>query len=177
MIVHDTAALAASIGYRNWFDPRLWYLTRCRLSQEAMKSLAVSAACLLRAWKGQTRKCVILDLDNTLWGGIVGEDGVEGIVLGEEGMGLAFAEFQDELLNLTSKGIVLAICSKNNEADSLAVLRQHPGMRLKEHHFAAMRINWQDKARNIRELASELNLGLDSLIFIDDNPARELGSL
>jgi FkbH-like protein len=172
VLVHDTAALAAHIGYRNWFDARLWYLARCRLSREAMKSLAQSTVSLLRAWKGQTRKCVVLDLDNTLWGGIVGEDGLEGIALGEEGIGLAFAEFQDELLNLTRKGILLAICSKNNEEDALAVIRRHPSMRLKEDDFAARRVNWQDKAANMRDLAAELNLGLDSFIFIDDNPAE-----
>jgi FkbH-like protein len=172
VLVHDTAALAANMGYRNWFDARLWYLARCRLSAEAMKTLAQSTISLLRAWQGRTRKCVVLDLDNTLWGGVVGEDGMEGIVLGEEGIGLAFTEFQDELLNLTRKGIVLAICSKNNEEDAVAVLRRHPSMRLKEAHFAARRINWRDKAANIRELASELNLGLDSFVFIDDNPAE-----
>lgn len=172
VLVHDTAALAADLGYRNWFDARLWYLTRCRLSREAMKALAQSTVSLLRAAQGQTRKCVVLDLDNTLWGGVVGEDGLEGIALGEEGIGLAFAEFQDELLNLTRKGILLAICSKNNEEDALAVLRRHPSMRLKEGHFAAWRINWQDKAANLRELAAELNLGLDGFVFIDDNPAE-----
>jgi FkbH-like protein len=172
VLVHDTAALAAHIGYRSWLDARLWYLARCRLSREAMKALAQSTVSLLRAWKGQTRKCVVLDLDNTLWGGIVGEDGLEGIALGEEGIGLAFAEFQDELLNLTRKGILLAICSKNNEDDALAVLRRHPSMRLKEEHFAAFRINWHHKAANLRDLAAELNLGLDSFIFIDDNPGE-----
>lgn len=172
ILVHDTAALAADLGYSRWFDPRLWYLTRCRLSREAMKVLAQSTVALLRGWKGQIRKVVALDLDNTLWGGIIGEDGLEGISLGEEGLGLAFAEFQDELLNLMRKGILLALCSKNNEEDALAVMRRHPSMRLKEDHFAARRVNWQDKAANLRELAQELNLGLDSFIFIDDNPAE-----
>ncbi len=172
MLVHDTAALAAQAGFRNWFDARLWYLARCRLSREAMKALAQSTVSLLRGWMGLTRKCVVLDLDNTLWGGVIGEDGIEGIALGEEGIGLAFAEFQDELLNLTRKGIVLAICSKNNEEDALAVFRRHPSMRLKEAHFAAWRINWRDKAANIRDLAAELNLGLESFVFIDDNPAE-----
>jgi FkbH-like protein len=110
--------------------------------------------------------------DNTLWGGVIGEDGIEQITLGEEGLGLAYAEFQEELLNLTRKGILLAICSKNNEEDALAVFRQHPSMRLKEDHFAARRINWRDKAANLRELAEELNLGLDSFVFLDDNPAE-----
>ena len=172
VLVHDAAAVAAHVGYRNWFDARLWYLARCRLSAEAMKAMARSTVSLLRAWKGQSRKCVIVDLDNTLWGGIIGEDGMDGIVLGEEGLGLAFGEFQDELLNLALKGTLLAICSKNNEPEALAVLRGHPSMRLKESHFAARRINWQDKVTNIRELAVEMNLGLDSMVFIDDNPAE-----
>ena len=172
VLVLDAAALMTSLGYQNWFDPRLWYLTRCRLSGQAMKALAQSTVSLLRAWKGQTRKCVVLDLDNTLWGGVIGEDGMEGIALGEERIGLAFAEFQDELLNLSRKGILLVICSKNNEEDALAVFRQHPSMRLKETHFAARRINWQDKAANLRELAAELDLGLDSFVLIDDSPSE-----
>jgi FkbH-like protein len=176
VLVHDEASLVLRLGYGAWFDARLWYLARCRLSRTAMRALADSNAALLRAWRGQTCKCVVLDLDNTLWGGIIGEDSVEGVVLGEEGPGMAFAEFQEELLNLTRKGILLAICSKNNEEDALLMFRQHPSMRLKEEHFAARRINWQDKVQNLRELAEQLNLGLDSLIFIDDNPA-ERGSV
>ena len=115
---------AANVGHRNWFDARLWYLTRCRLSREAMRALAQSTVSLLRGWKGQTRKCIVLDLDNTLWGGLAGEDGLQGIALGEEGIGLAFAEFQEELLNLTRKGILLAVCSKNNEDDALAKIER-----------------------------------------------------
>ena len=172
VLVHDVASLAAELGYRQWFDPRLWHLARCRLSNAALKKLAVSLAALLRAWKGQTRKCVVLDLDNTLWGGVVGEDGLEGIALAEEGAGLAFTEFQEELARLARKGVLLALCSKNNEEDALQVLRRHPSMRLREESFAARRINWQDKAQNLRELAAELNIGLDSFVFIDDNPAE-----
>jgi FkbH-like protein len=172
VLVHDVASLAAFVGYRQWFDSRLWHLARCRLSGEAVKTLARSAGSLLRAWKGQTRKCLVLDLDNTLWGGIVGEDGLDGIALGGEGVGLAFAEFQEELANLTRKGVLLAICSKNNESDALDVLRRHPSARLREDAFAAWRINWRDKASNIRELAAELNIGLESLVFIDDSAAE-----
>jgi FkbH-like protein len=172
VLVDDVASLVQEMGYRQWFDPRLWHLARCRLSNTAMKRLARNLAALVRAWKGQTRKCIVLDLDNTLWGGIIGEDGMEGIALAEEGPGLAFTEFQEELAHLLRKGVLLAICSKNNEGDALEVLRRHPSMRLREDSFAAHRINWQDKAQNIRELAAELNLGLDSFVFIDDNPAE-----
>jgi FkbH-like protein len=107
-----------------------------------------------------------------LWGGLAGEDGLEGVKLGEQGAGLAFAEFQGELLNLYRKGFLLALCSKNNPQDALAIIRDHPSMRLREEHFAAMQINWEDKATNIRAIAEELNIGLDSLIFLDDNPAE-----
>ncbi len=172
VLVNDVAALVNELGYRQWFDPRLWHLARCRLSNPAMKRLARNLSALVRAWKGQTRKCLVLDLDNTLWGGVVGEDGLAGIALAEEGPGLAFAEFQEELARLARKGVLLAICSKNNEADALEVLRRHPSMRLREDSFAARRINWQDKARNLRELAAELNIGLDSFVMIDDNPAE-----
>src|SRR5208283_3889411 len=175
VLVHDVASLVMFAGYQRWVDPRLWHLARCRLSGEATKILARSLGALLRAWKGQTRKCLVVDLDNTLWGGVVGEDGIDGIELGEEGIGLAFAEFQEELAKLVRKGVLLAICSKNNEADALDVLRRHPSVRLREEAFAAWRINWRDKATNLRELAAELNIGLDSFVFIDDNAAeREL---
>jgi FkbH-like protein len=172
ILVNDVASLAFKMGYENWFDPRLWYLARCRLSGEAMKALARQTGSLLRGWKGLSRKCLVLDLDNTLWGGFVGEDGIAGIVLGEEGLGMAFVEFQQELLSLSRKGVLLAICSKNNEEDVLEVLRQHPSMLLRDGAFAAKRINWRDKATNLHELAEELNIGLDTLVFIDDNPVE-----
>ncbi|MFL6451859.1 MAG: HAD-IIIC family phosphatase [Bryobacteraceae bacterium] len=175
VLCHDVASLAAQIGYSRWYDPRLWYLARTRISSDGTKHVARSLAALVRAWKGETKKCVVLDLDNTLWGGIVGEDGIDGIVLGSEGQGLAYAEFQQELANLERKGVLLAICSKNNEDDAMEVLRSHPSMRLREGHFAAIRINWEDKATNLQALAHAMNLGLDSLVFIDDNPfEREL---
>ncbi len=172
VLVNDVASLAFQIGYGDWYDPRLWHLARCRLSGKAIKALAAQTGSLLRGWKGQTRKCLVLDLDNTLWGGVIGEDGIAGIALGEDGPGMAFMEFQQELLNLSRKGALLAICSKNNEEDALEVLRQHPSMRLREDAFAATRINWRDKATNLRELAEELNIGLDTFVFIDDNAAE-----
>ena len=172
VIVVDAAAVMAWVGYRQWRDARLWYLARSRWSRAAMRALAGRYAAALAAWCGQTRKCIVLDLDHTLWGGIVGEDGMAGLQLGEEGMGLAFVEFQQELLNLSRKGILLAICSKNNPDDALAVIRSHSSMRLREEHFASIRINWEDKAANLCSIAEELDLGLDSLVFIDDTPAE-----
>jgi len=172
VVVADVASLAASIGFANWHDFRLWYLARSRWSHEALTALAEQYTATLCARMGLMHKCLVLDLDNTLWGGVVGEDGLEGLRLGEEGMGRAFVEFQIELLNLYRKGILLAVCSKNNPEDALAVIRRHPAMRLREEHFAALRINWEDKAANLRALAEELNIGLDSLVFIDDSPVE-----
>lgn len=122
-----------------------------------------------------SKKCIVLDLDNTLWGGIVGEDGFDGIKLGPQPPGNAFLEFQKTLKALTHRGIILAINSKNNFEDAIKVIREHPHMILRESDFACMRINWQDKASNMAEISKELNLGTESFVFIDDDPVnREL---
>jgi len=115
------------------------------------------------------RKCIVLDLDNTLWGGIVGEDGINGIQLDINPPGSGFIAFQQAILDLHNRGVILAINSKNNFNDAIKVIREHPNMVLKENNFAAMRINWQDKAQNMRELAKELNIGTDSFVFLDDD--------
>lgn len=121
------------------------------------------------------KKCLVLDLDNTLWGGILGEEGMEGIKIGGDYPGKAFAYWQKALLSLKKSGVMLAVCSKNNEADVLEAWESHPSMILRKEHFVAWRINWQDKATNIKELSEELNIGLDSMVFVDDNPTeREL---
>jgi len=119
-----------------------------------------------------TKKCIVLDLDNTLWGGIVGEDGLNGIQLSLKAPGNSFVAFQQALLDHYDRGVLLAINSRNNPDDALQVLRTHPNMILKEPHFAASRINWNDKAQNIKELAEELNIGLDSMVFLDDDPTN-----
>ncbi len=120
-------------------------------------------------------KCLVLDLDNTLWGGVLGEDGVDGIQLGGDYPGKAYSYWQRALKQLAADGVILAVCSKNNEADVQEAWEKNPAMVLKREHFSALRINWQDKATNMRELAQELNIGLDSMVFLDDNPAeREL---
>ncbi len=115
------------------------------------------------------KKCLVLDLDNTLWGGIVGEDGMENIQLSLSSPGNSFIAFQQAILDLYNKGIILAINSRNNPADAWNVIKNHPNMILKEKHFAANRINWKDKAENILEIAKELNIGLDSIVFLDDD--------
>jgi FkbH-like protein len=121
------------------------------------------------------KKCLVLDLDNTLWGGVLGEDGVDGIRLGGDYPGKAYSYWQRSLLQLSRNGVILAICSKNNESDVQEAWDKNPHMVLRREHFSALRINWQDKATNMNELADELNIGLDSMVFIDDNPSeREL---
>lgn len=117
-----------------------------------------------------TKKCIVLDLDNTLWGGVVGEDGPQGIALGISPPGSYFLAFQQALLDLWNKGIILAINSANNFDDAMEVLETNPNMLLKPSHFAAMRINWTDKVENMRSLAQELNIGPDSMVFFDDTP-------
>ena len=121
------------------------------------------------------KKCLVLDLDNTLWGGVLGEDGIDGIKIGGDYPGKAFLYFQEALAELSRQGIILTVCSKNNEQDVLDAWEKNPFIVLKSNYISAYRINWQNKADNIQELAAELNIGLDSMVFVDDNPTeREL---
>jgi FkbH-like protein len=119
-----------------------------------------------------TKKCVVVDLDNTLWGGVVGEDGFENLALSLKSPGNSFIAFQQALLDLYDRGVLLAVNSRNNPEDALKVIREHPNMILKEKHFAALRMNWNDKSENMRDLAHELNIGLDSMVFLDDDPTN-----
>jgi HAD superfamily phosphatase (TIGR01681 family) len=153
-------------------DDRLWYLGRMRFNPAGTAVFADVCARYVAASRGMSRKVVAVDLDDTLWGGIVGEVGIEGLQIGEDGLGLAFQDFQRELLKLRATGVLLVACSKNNRADAIEVFERHAGMVLRLEHFAAERINWQDKATNVRELAAELDLGVDSFVFLDDNPAE-----
>src|SRR3989338_274077 len=121
---------------------------------------------------GLTKKCIVLDLDNTLWGGIVGEDGFEGIKIGQNVAGKPYTEFQRLLLSLNQRGIILAINSSNNFDDAMKVINEHPNMILKEENFACLKINWNNKVTNMEEIAAELNIGLDSMVFIDDDPVN-----
>jgi len=154
---------------------KLRHLAALRLPPAAMPELARTYARHLAPIKGLTRKCVVLDLDNTLWGGVIGEDGMHGIRLGHTSPGAEFVEFQRFLASLPARGILLAVCSKNNPDDALEAIRTHKSMVLQEAMFSAVRINWQPKPENLASIAKELNIGVDSLIFVDDNPdEREL---
>lgn len=154
-------------------NPKLWLMSKTPFSNDVLKAAARDLKAAVRALGGAQRKLIIVDLDDTLWGGIVGEVGWEGVTLGgHDPIGEAFVEFQRALKSLTRRGIMLAIASKNEEATGLEAIRRHPEMVLREDDFVAWRINWNDKAQNIIDIVGELNLGLHSTVFLDDNPAE-----
>lgn len=175
IFLYDFNGFIQKFGEENIFDYRQYFLGDIKIALNVIPSLAEEFLGYIIPVKGINRKCIVLDLDNILWGGVVGEDGFDGIKLGPNSPGNAFLEFQRRLLALNQRGIILAINSRNNIEDALEVIRNHPHMVLKEENFASMRINWNDKISNIKEIALELNIGLDSLVFIDDDPVnREL---
>jgi FkbH-like protein len=151
------------------FDSRLYYLAKMRFGRDATEAIARHYRRLLLAYLGRQKKCIALDLDNTLWGGIVGEDGPDGLILSDDGPGKAYQDFQRIILGYQQTGTLLAVCSRNDAELALSVIRDHPAMVLRPHHFAAMRVNWRDKATNIQEIANELNIGIDSIVFLDDS--------
>ncbi len=155
------------------FNPKMWYMAKVAFDNEVFQYAACDIRNFFQTISGQYRKLVIVDLDDTLWGGILGEDGPENLRLGgHDHIGEAFVDFQAALKALTNKGILLGIVSKNDDALARAAINRHPEMVLKEKDFAGWRINWQDKAQNIIDLVSELNLGLQSVVFIDDSPTE-----
>lgn len=162
-------SLRNRIGVAGFYDARLWHTARNPLSRAGWGELAVELAKGFRAVSGRGRKALILDCDQVLWGGIVGEDGVEGIRIGGEYPGNAYRAFQALLLNLKQAGILLGLCSKNNETDVREVFRKRPEMLLGWDDFAATRVNWQDKAANLMSLAEELGVALDAMTFADDS--------
>jgi len=157
------------LGDSGFYDRRYWHIGRAPYSRQALREIAQESFKIIRSLKGRSKKCLVLDCDNVLWGGIVGEDGLGGIKLGKDYPGSPFYEFQQEVLNLYNRGIIIALCSRNNEEEVWEVFRKHPHMLLREEHIAAARINWEDKATNIRQLAGDLNIGLDSMVFADDS--------
>jgi len=166
----DYDGLVARHGSLRWHDERKWLMARLPFAADHLLHMAREWMRFLVPLSGRTAKCVVVDLDNTLWGGVIGEDGMTGIKVGPEYPGAAYQALQRVLLDLSRRGILLAICSKNNLDDAMDALEKHPGMLLRPTNFAALRINWTDKAQNLREITQELNLGLDSLAFLDDNP-------
>jgi FkbH-like protein len=169
----DVDQLSASFGRERWEDARLWHLAKQHPAPAALPALAAAQIALVRAGLGLTRKVLALDLDNTLWGGVIGEDGLEGIQLGPpDARGEAHQALQQYCLELKQRGVLLAVCSKNNEDDARLPFAEHEASILKLEDFAAFVANWQDKAENLRVIAHTLNVGLDSFVFLDDNPVE-----
>lgn len=162
---------AARDGISAWHSEIFWHQAKQDVVPTAAPLYGDLVGRLLAAAVGRSAKCAVLDLDNTLWGGVVGDDGLDGLVLGQgSAEGEAFLAFQQYLKALSARGVILAVCSKNDEANALAVFERHPEMLLRRSDIACFIANWQDKAANIRQIAQELNIGLDSIVFIDDNP-------
>ena len=155
----------------NW---KFYLISQTQLSTKLAKDFLEWFSNVERELELKRKKCLVLDLDNTLWGGILGEDGIEGVKIGGDYPGKAFFYWQQGLLELSKTGVILTICSKNNEQDVEELWKRNPFMILRKEHFSAWRINWNDKATNIQELAKELNIGLDSMVFLDDNPAERM---
>lgn len=170
--VLDYDSLVARHGRESWHDERKWLTARMPIASDSLISYAREYLRFLLPITGKVCKALAVDLDNTLWGGVIGEDGMEGIKIGAEYPGAAFLALQRAILDLYRRGIILAVASKNNLDDAMEALASHPEMLLRPEHFACLRINWTDKAHNLREIAKELNIGLDAVAFLDDNPAE-----
>lgn len=172
VVIFDLDHIASTVGRARWTEWRYWYHSKHPFSFESHGSVAFRAARLISSIRGHARKCLVLDLDNTLWGGVIGDDGLAGIKLGEGAAGEAFVDFQRYVLALKERGIVLAVCSKNDEAIAKEPFERHPDMQLRLSDIAVFRANWDNKLDNIREIARILNIGLDAMVFVDDNPVE-----
>jgi FkbH-like protein len=173
VLILDIARASERDGIDAWFDAGRWMQAKMEIAPQAAPLYGDLAVRIIAAQRGLSKKCLVLDLDNTLWGGVIGDDGLEGIVLGEgSASGEAHLALQRYVLQLKARGVILAVCSKNDPAIAEAVFRDHPEMVLKRPDIAAFMANWNDKAENLKAIAAQLNIGLDSLVFLDDNPVE-----
>jgi FkbH-like protein len=175
-VLFDVAGLAETVGLANWFSPSEWNLAKLPFAQSYLPLYADHVCRTIAALRGKSRRCLVLDLDNTLWGGVIGDDGLKGIQIAQgDAAGEAYLALQRYCLALRERGVVLAVSSKNEDDTARLPFREHPEMLLREEHFAVFQANWSDKATNIKSISEELALGLESLVFVDDNPfEREL---
>jgi FkbH-like protein len=172
-VLLDVASLAETVGLANWHDAQLWNMGKLPFASDLIPLYADHAARVLAAMRGKSRRALILDLDNTLWGGVIGDDGLEGIRIAQgDAIGEAHLAVQRMALELRQRGIVLAVSSKNTDEVARAPFLHHPEMLLKLDHLAVFQANWNDKATNIQAIAEELSLGLDAMVFLDDNPVE-----
>lgn len=175
VLLLDIARASARDGLHAWFDVGYWLSAKMEIAPQAAPRYGAMLARLVAAQRGRSKKCLVLDLDNTLWGGVLGDDGVEGLVLGEGSpAGEAHLALQRYAKRLGQCGVILAVCSKNDPVLAEAAFREHPEMILRMEDIAAFIVNWDDKAANLRRIAAQLNIGLDSMVFVDDNPAERL---
>ena len=170
-VLLDVAGLAETVGLANWHCPSEWNLAKLPFAQYLVPLYAEHVCRLLAALCGKSRRCLVLDLDNTLWGGVIGDDGLKGIRIAQgDPVGEAYLDFQRYVLTLRDRGVVLAVSSKNEDLTARSPFRQHAEMVIREEHIAVFQANWNDKATNIQAIAEELALGLESFVFADDNP-------
>jgi len=173
VFLHDVEALAANNGVRHWTDERMWFQAKQPMSFESMVPYVQSLARHIASMFRESAKCLVLDLDNTMWGGVVGDDGVAGLALGPgDPVGEAFSAFQDYVAQLKARGVILAVCSKNEDANARAPFTELSTMSLTLEDLASFKANWDPKPDNIQAIAKELNIGLDAMVFVDDNPAE-----
>jgi FkbH-like protein len=170
VLLNDMDGLASWLGRRAWFDERFWDLAKCCCAVEYLPALARNISDIVLAGRGRAVKCVIVDLDNTLWGGVVGDDGLDGLELSAHGNGEAFHRFQSFLLGLKQRGILLCVCSKNEYAAAIKPFEEHPEMVLRKDDITVFVANWENKADNVRRIRDSLAIGYDAMVFIDDNP-------
>jgi FkbH-like protein len=172
-LVLDVAALASLVGDAAWSAGRYWYAAKYPFATAMIPLYADNLMRIIAAQLGRSRRVLVLDLDNTMWGGIVGDDGIEGLALGNGSpLGEAHSALQRMALSLKERGIILCVSSKNDEAIALEAFRNHPEMTLREDDIVAFRVNWDDKAANIKAISDAIDLGLDCFVFLDDNPAE-----
>jgi len=170
-VLFDVAALAETVGLSAWHSPKQWNVAKLSFDAKYLPLYADHVARIIAALRGKARRCLILDLDNTVWGGVIGDDGLEGIVIGQgDATGEAYLDVQRAALALRERGVVLAVSSKNEDDVARSAFLRHPEMLLREDHIAVFQANWNDKATNIAAIAAELSLGLESMVFLDDNP-------
>ena len=171
-LINDILYLSAQVGLEEWVGHSYWYNFHMALSPTATVALARSVASIVKSVYGKSKKCLVLDLDNTLWGGIIGDDGMQNLILGRDHpLGEAFLDFQRYVKDLQKRGVILAVCSKNDPENAKEGF-SHPDSILKLEDFSVFKANWNPKPGNIREIATELNIGLESMVFVDDNPAE-----
>lgn len=168
----DLDKLFNSMGYWQAYDQRNWYAVHCRLSSQGLSVLADGLRDILQRASAPAYKVLVLDCDNTLWGGVIGEDGIEGLVLGQDGLGQAYVDFQLTIKYLARQGVIVVLASKNNEEEVWRVFDNHPAMVLKRSDIVSWKINWIEKFENVQALAEELNLSLDTFVFWDDSPVE-----